>query len=98
MLFNRACTQKAGFFANSTFSVNFILIVFRHSKNKKKYPRHEIDVKSILTVGRPYIHRFSSRNPHFSAYFLFHGFPLFFTPILSSDLDSTKNFTRDVVP
>ena len=45
MLFNRACTQKTGFFENLTFSFNFILIVIRHSKNKKKYPRHKIDVK-----------------------------------------------------
>ena len=44
MLFNRACTQKTGFFENLTFSFNFILIVFRHSKNRKKYPRHKIDV------------------------------------------------------
>ena len=45
MLFNRACTQKTGVFENLTFSFNFILIVFRHSKNEKNYPRHKIDVK-----------------------------------------------------
>ena len=101
MLFNRACTQKTGFFKSLTFSFNFILIVFRHSKNKKKYPRHKIDVKfpaqSIPIVRiHIYIYRSSSRNPHFSACFRFHDFSLFAMPILSSDLDSAENFTRDM--
>ena len=71
MLFNRACTQKTGFFENLPFSFNFILILIRPSKNTKKYPRHKIDVKfpaeSIRVVRiHIYIYRSSSRNPHFS--------------------------------
>ena len=45
---------------------------------------------------QPSIYRSSSRNPRFSAYFCVPGFPLFYNPILSSDSDSTENFTRDI--
>ena len=52
---------------------------------------------SIYIYISIYTYRSSSRNPRFSVYFRFPGFPLFRTSILSSDLDSTGNFTRDIV-
>ena len=44
-----------------------------------------------------FLYRILFRNPHFSAYYQFSGFSLFCPFILRSDLDSTGNFTRDIV-
>ena len=66
MVFNRACLQK-------TF--NFILIVIRHSKNKKKYPRHKIEYIYIYIYICIYLYL---EIPIFLLIFDFTAFPYFY--------------------
>ena len=85
------------------FTSDFIWIILRQAKNKKKYRRHKIDVKfsaeSIPFCQNIYIYiDLHLKILDFLLIFDFLASPYFRTPILRSYLDSTGNFTRDIVP
>ena len=74
---------------NLTFTFNVIFLELDEKKIKK-------NIGDTHHQNR-FLYRSLSRKPHFSAYFQFPGFPLFQNPILSLELDSTRNSTQGIV-
>ena len=80
------------------FTSDFIWIILRQVKNKKKYRRHKINVKfSAESIPTVRISIYIYLHLEILDFLFIFDFPLFCTPILSSYLDSTGNFTRDIV-